>query len=309
MKYLKTLIIVSIVFFGECATAMVAEAQPQPREFTFSLDFQPKYSFKTDTNTLLIINQVDINKKKGNAKNLEVMRAGAFTAIKFAGEQLDALPHVRIINLVDSVSFNISADSIKHLAAKYHADYTLALTDYTTDVFMEGDYGTQPNYYTYVNLKFTLFEGNGTFYKKLNGAATLAQSRKPNESVLASLFVHPTLVKNKDSVNVASKTAALVALRDYVAHSETVKRPLYNDDELKPMVDEIFAGNFDKADTLSRPIINGKDLIMASKAAYNMAVVCEAQGDFEEAIILARKSAAKYKNAFALELLNDLKSE
>jgi hypothetical protein len=307
MKYLKTLIIVSIVFLSGCATVTVAEAQP--REFAFSLDFQAKYSFKPDTTTLLVINQVDLSKKKVNAKSLEVMRAGAFTAIKFAGEQLDALPHMKIINLVDSVSFNISTDSIKHLAAKYHSDYTLALTDYTADVFAEGDYGTQPNYYTYANVKFTLFEGNGTFYKKLNGAATLAQSRRPNESVLSSLFVHPTLIKNKDSVNLASKTAALVALRDYVPHSETVKRPLYNDDDLKPMVDEIFAENFSKADTLSRPIINGKDLIMAAKAAYNMAVVCEAQGDFEEAIILARRSAAKYKNAYALELLNDLKSE
>ena len=75
------------------------------------------------------------------------------------------------------------------------------------------------------------------------------------------------------------------------------------------MVDEIFAENLDKADTLSRPIINGKDLIMAAKAAYNMAVVCEAQGDIDSAMSMAKLSVDKSRNRYARSMIRFLESK
>jgi hypothetical protein len=48
---------------------------------------------------------------------------------------------------------------------------------------------------------------------------------------------------------------------------------------------------------------------MASKAAYNLAVVYEAQGDIDIAIDMAQLSLDKNKNRFATMLLTDLKGE
>jgi tetratricopeptide (TPR) repeat protein len=51
------------------------------------------------------------------------------------------------------------------------------------------------------------------------------------------------------------------------------------------------------------------DPVLASRAAYNLAVVYEAQGDFDIAIEMAQQSLDKNKNDFAASLLTQLKQE
>jgi hypothetical protein len=57
------------------------------------------------------------------------------------------------------------------------------------------------------------------------------------------------------------------------------------------------------------PLIDGADIKLASKAAYNLAVVYEAQGDIDEALKTAKLSNEKYQNEYAKALIVDLMKE
>jgi len=274
----------------------------------YPLDYDAKLSFKPDSTTILLINQLSFDKKVAG-KKLAALKAGAFSAIRCAEAELGSLPHVKTVNLVDSASLTVTADLIKILALKYHSDYVLALTDYNADVALEDIQNGDAYYNSVVIVKFTLFEGDGLFYKKLQGSSSSVRSIQPYMGFVASLFIHPTIARSKDSINVVSRNAVLIALSDYLPHTETLSRPLYTDKWLNPMTTEILAGNFDKAYNLSQPLLNDKNPIVAGRAAYNMAVVYEAQGDIDEAINMAQLSLDKYKNPYASAILNDLKSE
>ena len=308
MNVLKIVALAAITLLTGCALQFVPVVKPVSKDFSFSLDFQPKFTFKSDTNTILVINRVDINRQGLNARNLRSVKAGAFTALKYAGEQLDSLPHVHVINLIDSTAFGVNTDSIPALVAKYHADYTLALTAYNADVLLDGLYDSGAYYNHQVTVKFTMYVGNGRLYNDLSGT-DMIQSVEPNLGLVASLFVHPTVGGNKDKVIDATKNAVFNALLDYLPHTENINRPLYFNDVLEPSVNEILAGNFDKAYDLSQPLIQNPDSLLACKAAYNLAVVYTAQGDIDDALGMTRLSLNKRKNAFATDLLTYLKSK
>ena len=71
----------------------------------------------------------------------------------------------------------------------------------------------------------------------------------------------------------------------------------------------ILAGRFDLAFKILNPIIDGPDLKQASRAAYNLAVVYEAQGDIVEALDLAKLSNQKQQNDYATTLIAALIKE
>jgi tetratricopeptide (TPR) repeat protein len=127
--------------------------------------------------------------------------------------------------------------------------------------------------------------------------------------LIASLIIHPTVGGNQGSIVTAAENATQTAIQDYLPYTINHSRPLYNDAVLRPAVKEILAGRFDKAYELLKPIVDGKDARMASKAAYNLAVVYEAQGDFDVAIDMAQLSIDKNQNGYASNLMQDLKSE
>jgi hypothetical protein len=304
MKLPKPIFVILLILLYGCGVT----TNFSPQYLTFPLVYSAKFSFKPDTTTILLINRYSPDKKI-TLRKLKVLKEGAFTAIKYAKTGLSDLPHVKVINLVDAVSLNVNTDSISSLATKYHSDYVLALTDYGADIFLDGVESGSAYYNSEVNVKFTLFEGNGIYKKKLEGATNIAQSIQPYLGLIPSLIIHPTIAGNKDSINSASKNAALVALQDYLPHTVTLKRPLYNHVLLKPALNEILAGNFDKADSLAQPFLHDKNPVIACKAAYNLAVVYEAEGDINGAIGMAQFSLEKYKNGYASALLNDLKKE
>nr|WP_255486721.1 DUF6340 family protein [Mucilaginibacter sp. SP1R1] len=112
------------------------------------------------------------------------------------------------------------------------------------------------------------------------------------------------------SINNVARNAGLDALKDYLPYTITNYRPLYNEtDELKASVVQILAGKFDIAYKILNPLIDGKDPKLAGKAAYNLAVVYEAQGDIDEALDLAKLSNQKMQSEYATTLIAELIKE
>jgi hypothetical protein len=99
-KVLKFTGLIFILFSGACYIYI-------PKYVTVAVNYNPRLSFRPDTTTILIINRLDLSQTKISAgKKLDVIKAGAFTSIKYAEIQLQQLPHARVINLVDSTLRN-----------------------------------------------------------------------------------------------------------------------------------------------------------------------------------------------------------
>ncbi|HVV55927.1 MAG TPA: hypothetical protein VHC47_11400, partial [Mucilaginibacter sp.] len=109
-----------------------------PQYISVPVTYAPLRSFRPDTTTILLVNRFDCSTLKiNNAKKLGVIKAGAFSSLRYAETSLGQLPHVRVINRVDSVSLNVSRDSIQSLASQYHADYVLVLEDFSADIALD----------------------------------------------------------------------------------------------------------------------------------------------------------------------------
>ena len=276
---------------------------------TVPVNFNPRLAFKPDSTTILIVNQADLNARGYTGRKLKSLTAGAFTAAKYAATQLGSLPHVKVINLVDSASFTANTDSINTLAAKYHSDYILTLNNFTADISLTALDNASAYYGSSVEVDFTLYMGNGGLSKKLKGISNTPQPQSLYLGFMASLVIRPTVGNSKGSIVSAAQDATQIALQDYLPYTQTYVRPVYYDKPLQPAVEQIFTSHFDKAYTLLEPFLKNADPVLASKAAYNLAVVYEAQGDIDIAIGMAQQSLDKNKNDFAASLLSQLKQE
>ncbi len=302
MKLLSPLLVIALFFLVSCETPLYVSV---PVEYT------PRAYFKTDTTTIAIINQFDADALKiGNKKKLAAIKAGAYTATKSAGMQLNQLQHVKTINLVDSADLKPNTDSVKLIAEKYKANYVLVLKNFNAGIGISDINNYTTSYGTNVSVNFLLYESNGIYYKKLNGVANDPKSDEPYMGLLAAIVLQPTVGRNKVAINQSAEHAVQNALQDYFPYTITHSRPLHNDDFLMPAVKEILAQNFDKADSLLQPFLQDKDKQHASKAAYNLAVVYEAEGDIDAAADLAQQALTlNSDNRFAADLLRDLQSE
>lgn len=283
-------------------------SNPPVPHYIFSLNFPAKAFFRPDTNTILLINRADLGKMQLSLPDMETAAAGAYTALKYAGEQLSQLPHVRIINLTDSLNFSLTTDSVAALANRYHADYTLALVAYRDSVSFVSTYLNRDYYDNMVNLKFTMYLGKGDLYKNLPGADTLRSKWRVRE-IIATEQAHQTVDLGKDYIIGASENAAFNALRDYLPYNETESRPLYANAKLAPVANAIMAGRLDQAIQLSQPLLNDVNPVVASQAAYNLAVVYESQGDLDKAMNMAELAISKSKSRYAGALIAYIKSK
>ncbi|HEY2582065.1 MAG TPA: DUF6340 family protein [Mucilaginibacter sp.] len=301
MKIIRSTVFILLILLSACSSL---------KYVSVPIDYNPKLAFKPDTTNILLISRLDFNKTKISSKRkLDVIKAGALASTKYAQKQLEALPHVRVVNLADSPDMKVSADSISALASKYHSDYVLALTYFSADISLDGVQSSTAYYNTNLEVDFTLFESNGIYSKKLTGLTTESQSSMPYMGLIASLVIHPTVGGNQQSIVTAAENATRTAIQDYLPYTITHSRPLYNDAALQPSVKEILAGRFDKAYELLKPFLDGKDSRLASKAAYNLAVIYEEQGDFDIAMDMAKLSIDKNQNGYAANLMQDLKAE
>jgi len=301
MKLLNSACIILLLFFSAC-TAPLYVAVP--------VDYTAKLNLRPDSITIVLINQFDINQAKiTNKKKLDVIKAGAVAAINYAGLEFRSLPHVKVINLVDTAAFTVNADSIKLMAQKHNAHYVLALKNFTADIGLS-DIANYTSYYnTNTAVDFVFFESNGIYHRDLKGTAVDAQSEQPYFGLLPTLLIHPTIKGNKQSIKTSAEHATENALQDYFPYTITHNRPLYNDAIFLPAIKEIQSGNLNKADSLLTPFLQDKNPQIASKAAYNLAVVYESEGDIDSAIDLAQQSSDKYRNEYATAILADLKEE
>ena len=301
MKPLNSACIILLLFFSAC-TAPLYVAVP--------VDYTAKLNLRPDSTIIVLINQFDINQAKiTNKKKLDVIKAGAVAAINYAGLEFRSLPHVKVINLIDTTAFTVNADSIKLIAQKYNAHYVLALKNFTADIGLS-DIANYTSYYnTNTAVDFVFFEGNGIYHRDLKGNAVDAQSEQPYFGLLPTLLIHPTVKGNKQSIKTSAEHATENALQDYFPYTITHNRPLYNDAIFLPAIKEIQSGNLNKADSLLTPFLQDKNPQIASKAAYNLAVVYESEGDIDSALDLAQQSSDKYRNEYATAILADLKEE
>jgi hypothetical protein len=301
MKPLLPALIALLFLLASCGTPLYVSV---PVEYT------PHSYFRNDTTTIVVINLFDADAQKiHNKKKLAVIKAGAFTAIKSATIQLGQLQHVKTINLADSADLKVNTDSIKLIAKNYKADYVLALTNFSAGIEMNQSDGSATFYSSNVSVNFLLYEHNGIYSKKLDGAANDPIADKLSNNLLAVIALQPGVGSNKETVNSSAEHAAQNAIREYLPYTITHNRPLYNDSFLLPAVKEIVAHNFEKADSLLQPLLQDKVAERASKAAYNLSVVYEAEGDIGAAINAAQQSSDLFFNEYATAILYDLKQE
>lgn len=302
MKKLLSPILIALLFLlASCET---------PLYVSVPVEYAPHSYFRKDATTIVVINRFDADALKiGSKKKLTVFKAGAFTAIKSATAQLGKLPHVKTINLTDSADFKVNTDSIKLVAKNYKADYILVLTNFNAGIDMNESDGSATSYSSNVLVNFLLYEHNGIYYKKLDGIASDPIADKLSNNLLAVIALQPAVGRNQATVNSAAEHAAQNALREYLPYAITHNRPLYNDNFLMPAVKEIVARNFEKADSLLQPFLQDKVKERASKAAYNLSVVYEAEGDIGAAINAAQQSSDLFFNEYATAILYDLKQE
>ena len=308
MKAFKLLCLLFIAVLTSCGTAKYATVP-------VSVNYSAKLALTQDSTHILIINRLVYDSTKiTNKKKLAVLRGGAYSATLAAENELKQLKGVRVTNLVDSIPFVANTDSIKQLAASHHAAYILALDNFTADIVLDQIDGSGDERTAYYNTKaevnFTLYESNGLYFKKLRGMANDPQSEGAYGGFLGELLFAPGIKGNKFAVNSAARNTVLDALKDYLPYAVTNNRPLYNEgDELQSAVKQIQAGRFDMAYKILNPLIDSAGVQLASKAAYNLAVVYEAQGDIEAALELARQSNQKQDNVFASNLITALIKE
>lgn len=288
MKLFKLICILLIAGLTSCNVLQYA---------TVPVDYAPKMVFSTDTARILLVNKLAFDSTRMNKRKIQALKAAAYSAVAGVEKELKLLPGVKVLSLIDSASFNATKDSVKQLAAKYKTNYVLTLDDFNAGLVLDNvDYNgnAQVAYYsTKAKVELTLYESNGLYFKKLKGEATEPQDGRFGYSI------H----------NVA-RNAALDAIKDYLPYTITNYRPLYNQsDALQASVREILAGRFDLAYKILNPLIDGSDRKLAGRAAYNLAVVYEAQGDIEEALELAKISNQKQQNDYATTLIAALIKE
>jgi len=290
------------ILFAACFLA----ACSVPQYVNVPVDYAPKLNFNRAKTTIVVINHyMPDSTRNRNKRVLTTFKAAAYTAINNAAVQLHALPGVKVVQLVDSVNFTANTDSVKFLAKKYNASYVLAFEDFKGETKLQQDYyNGVPSVYrvSVVKTSFTLYEANGIYFKKLNGEAEINDNNPYGNA--SSLLAHGGPLFD------AIRNSALDALKDYLPYTDYHDRPLYtNGDQLSNSVELIKAGKFDQAFKVLNPLIDGPDLKLASRAAYNLAVVYEAQGDIEAALEVAKTSNQKQPNDFAKAIIVDLMKE
>jgi len=288
------------------------ESQPSgPPYLTVPVYYAPQNYLGKDSTTIVLINQTDLGEAKvGNQKRLNAVRSAAYTSLKTAETQLKQLPRVRVVNLVDSATFNTNTDSVKLIAAKYNAQHVLALKKFSADITLSDVQSSEPYFNADVRADFKLYESNGAFYQKLRGTASnLIPDVKYTLGFYVALYLHPPIEQHQASIDTAAQNATVDALKNYLYSSISHDRPLYNDHFLMDAVKKMYAGDMDAAIVLLKPLLQHKNTKKASKAAYNLAVAYESKGDIETAATMAQLSADKFSNQYATTILEDLKTE
>ena len=302
MKLLSP-ILIGIVF---CLSACEA-----PLYVSVPLNYEPTAFLPKDTTTIVTINQFDADKLQiGSKHKLSALKAGAFSAIKAAAARFDSLPHIRTINLADSANFKVDTSSIKSIAKKYKADYVLALKNYDFGVVVGDNINFKTSYNIYASVDFQLFENNGIYSKNMNGRFSTRKTEEQYMAITMSGLYNQDAGQGGAPVNGSAALAARDALREYFPYTIVRTRAVYMDDTLVPALNEIRLKNYTKADSLLQPLLLDSDPGKASRAAYVLAIVYEAQGNIGAAMDMVEQALDKDDlNQGAIDMMYDLQEE
>ncbi|SDH84368.1 hypothetical protein SAMN05192573_11330 [Mucilaginibacter gossypii] len=279
-------------------------------EITVPVNYAPKLELGHNETKVVVVNRFTVDSVANkNKRKRAVLKGGAYSAIAMAAKQLDMLPRIQTTVLADSVNLIADTTPIKTLAEKCNANYVLTLDSLSADIPVEL-VDTMEVYTTVVNTRFTLYESNGKYFKILRGKAKDFHSESRYYGIIAALLVHPTVKGNGAAISQSAGNAAIDAIKDYLPSTLTNQRQLYADnDSLKVAINHMIAKRYNEAFKILNPIIDGPDLKLASHAAYNLAVLYEAQGDIEEALKAAKLSNEKQQNVKATAIIPDLEKE
>jgi len=279
-------------------------------EITVPVNYAPKLELGHNETKIVVVNRFTVDSVANkNKRKRAVLKGSAYSAIATVAKQLDMLPRIQTTVLADSVNLIADTTPIKTLAEKYNANYVLTLDSLSADIPVEL-VDTMEVYTTVVNTRFTLYESNGKYFKVLRGKAKDFHSESRYYGIIAALLVHPTVKGNGAAISQSAGNAAIDAIKDYLPSTLTNQRQLYADnDSLKVAINHMIAKRYNEAFKILNPIIDGPDLKLASHAAYNLAVLYEAQGDIEEALKAAKLSNEKQQNVKATAIIPDLEKE
>jgi len=308
MKPLRVVLFSVLLFISSCGVDQyVATSTTHP----------PAFTFNADSTVIAVINGFDFDQLNlHNKKKLSIAKGGAFTSIAYVEDQLKQLHGVKVINLVaDSGYATLDSSSLKNIAAEHHADYVLALTKYyarfNSDNLQtyKNDKGVEVKTVDYkmdVTTNYTLYNKNGGVYNEFKGNTNDYTSTQQVPGVFWADIFGPGIKGNSAQVNNSAIHATQAALQGLFPSITTVNRAIYTDDDLKNAADEMMAHNFKKADSLLQPLLLNQNAELAAKAAYNLAVVYEAQGDINRARDMVQISLDKNDNRKARTMYADI---
>lgn len=300
-----TAALILLMLLAGCAT---------PQDFvTVKVNYTPHLTFKPDTSptTIVLANRVDFDKTgTTNKKKILALKDGAYSSLKYAATELQKNKNVHTVLIADSLTMKMDTDSVATIAKKYNADYVLTLDKFTAKMNLDDYAGGTAYYGIQLSLAYKLHEANSGFFKDFAAEGSEAHSEVPDGGSMIGLIFAPTLKNNHSSVNKAAQHATQTALQDYLASEVVHNRPLYDGPGgLNETAAAIKANQLTKADSLLKPLIDHVNVEIAYKAAYNMAVVYEMDGNIDDAKDMAELSIKKKPNQFAQALLTDLNEE
>ena len=308
MKPLNIVLISVVLIISSCSVDQYV---------SISTNHPATSAFNADSTVIAVVNGFDFGQLNlHNKKKLSVIKGGAYASINYAETLLQRLHGVKTIDLAhDSDYVALDSASLRTLAAKYRADYILALTtfnagfnstNYQTTSTQHGHDKKTVDYTMNVTTNYTLYDRNGNIYKPLNSSVSDYNSTSEVSSFWLADVFGPGVKGNSTKVDSSVIHATQAALQSFFAYTSTINRPIYADKDLKEAADEITNRNFKKADSLLQPLLDNEDAKLAAKAAYNLAVMYEAQGDKNKARDMAQLSLDKNNNRNARLMLSDL---
>lgn len=237
---------------------------------------------------------------------------------------VDALAHhlaltgkfLKVSNFRDTTILNENSFDFKELHEKSGADVCIILDSfYLKDHLINGNIN---NLGREIFARFPEFRGS-TKLESIEPALVWTVSFKGNNPVHVckqpeKLFygnnLYPTLFGNDENHRLLLQTVAEYLgetfTSKFIPSMQLVERTYYRSNNTHMLVAEkhLLEGNWLKAAEIYNPQTNNKNQNIAAKATYNMALICEMEGNLDAATEWLYRSFSAYKNENDRHLFN-----
>jgi len=280
---------------------------------SFTTDVLPEYKLAAPMGNVVIVNSFDF--KKLNVKNdnkLEEVKAGVIGGFNGLGSYLTEMTGGNYYNIADTAKLAVNTDSISAIAAKYHAAYVVALTNffYNTSLDKTEKRADKPLKEAYFNLEvatgFIVYNTQGQKLKEFKSDISEPFTSHQTPGSLIAFIATPSIKRDIPGFNRTVKNSMTSAFKSLLPTTAILYFRFFSDVELRPAIKEYNANRLDESKTLLEHLLSHPDAILAGKAAFNLAVVYYTMGLPAKAKEMAEMSLNKFDNPSAHELLDDL---